>query len=214
MFDAILFDLDGTLTDPKEGITKCVQYALMKMGIDEPDLDKLLCFIGPPLVDSFTGIYYMTPDEAQKALAFYRERFTDTGIYENALINGVPELLKKLKKHGKTIALATSKPHVYANRILDFYGLSQYFDIKVGAELDGTRNEKKDVIAEVLRQLPSDASPVMVGDRRQDITGAKLCNIPSVGVRFGYAEENELENAGADFIAENVDELYKILMSE
>lgn len=214
MFDAILFDLDGTLTDPKLGITKSVQYALMKMGFTEPDLDKLLCFIGPPLFDSFSEFYGLSPDDANKAVTFYRERFTDTGIYENRLIDGIPKLLAELKDKGKIIALATSKPHVFATRILAHFQLSDYFDITVGAELDGTRNEKKDVITEVLRQLPSGVSPVMVGDRRQDVIGAKSCKIPCIGVRFGYAEENELEEAGADQIAPTVDALYRMLIAE
>jgi phosphoglycolate phosphatase len=211
MYNAILFDLDGTLTDPKEGITKCVQYALEKMGFYEPEPDRLLCFIGPPLVDSFMEFYNMPREDANKAVEYYRERFTDIGIYENSLIEGIPKLLEKLKEQNKIIALATSKPHVFARRVLEHFGLTKYFDIIVGAEFDGTRNEKKDVIAEVLRRLPKNSAPVMVGDRRQDVIGAKICCVPCVGVRFGYAEENELEDAGADAIAENVDELYKIL---
>lgn len=214
MYTTILFDLDGTLTDPKEGITKSVQYALSEMGIDEPNLDKLLPFIGPPLVDSFKAFYNMSDEEALSALSSYRERFSKTGIYENAVIDGIPELLSKLKEKGKTIALATSKPIVYAKRILEHFKLAEYFDILTGAELDGTRNAKKDVIAEVLSQLPSNSIPVMVGDRRQDIFGAKSCGLPCIGVRFGYAEENELETAGADMIAENVDELYAMLIAD
>lgn len=213
MYNAILFDLDGTLTNPKEGITKCVQYALLKMGIDEPNLDKLLPFIGPPLIDSFMGIYNMTNKEALLAVNYYRERFSEIGIYENELITDIPELLSNLKQSGKIIALATSKPIIYARRILKHYNLIEYFDILVGAELDGTRNLKKDVIAEALRQLPCDAAPVMVGDRRQDVIGAKECSIPCIGVRFGYAEKNELENAGVDLIAETVAELSYMLLS-
>ncbi len=211
MYNTILFDLDGTLTDPKEGITKSVQYALFKMGIDEPDLDKLLPFIGPPLVDAFSEYYGMAREDSLKAVAFYRERYKDVGIYENKLIEGIPQLLEALKKEGKTIALATSKPHVFARKVLEHFDLIKYFDIIVGAEFDGTRNEKKDVIIEVLKNLPKDATPIMVGDRRQDVVGAKLCSLPCIGVKFGYAEEGELETAGADFIAESVEDLYKIL---
>ena len=211
MFDTILFDLDGTLTDPKEGITKSVQYALEKMGVYEPNLENLVRFIGPPLVDSFSEFYGFNSDDAIRAVGFYRERFTNIGIYENRLIDGIPNLLENLKQSGKTIALATSKPHVYASRILDNFDLSDYFDVIVGAEFDGTRNEKKEVIEEVLRQLPDSQSPVMVGDRRQDVIGAKLCDIPCIGVRFGYAEENELENAGADFIASTISDLQNLL---
>lgn len=214
MYTAILFDLDGTLTDPKEGITKCVQYALSEMGINEPNLDKLISFIGPPLIDSFKELYNMSEKDALSAVSFYRRRFSKIGIYENSVINGIPEMLAKLKKKGKTIALATSKPIIYAERILEYYKLTNYFDIITGAELDGTRSEKKDVIAEVLRQLPGNSLPVMVGDRRQDVFGAKCCSVPCIGVRFGYAEENELEDAGADMIAENVDELYSMLIAD
>lgn len=212
MYNTILFDLDGTLTDPKEGITNCVRYALEKMGISPPPGEKLLCFIGPPLVDSFMHFYGMPKDEALQAVEFYRERFTETGIYENALINGTEELLEKLKKKGFKIALATSKPQIFAERILKYFNIIKYFDIIVGAELDGTRNEKKDVIAEVLSRLEPNDIPVMVGDRRQDVIGAKLCGIPCIGVRFGYAEENELEEAGADTIADGTEELLKHIL--
>ena len=192
MYNAILFDLDGTLTDPKEGITKCVQYALMKSGIEEADLDKLMCFIGPPLVDGFMEYYGMTRDAALKAVEYYRERFPEKGIFENNLIEGVPEMLAGLKAQGKIIALATSKPYVYAEMILKHFDLAKYFDIVVGAEFDGTRNAKKDVITEVLKNLPENSTPVMVGDRMYDVEGAKACMVPCIGVRFGYAEENEL----------------------
>lgn len=212
MYNTILFDLDGTLTNPREGITKCIQYALFKMGINEPDLNKLLPFIGPPLVDAFSKYYGFDNENSLKAVAFYRERYTDIGIFENELIDGIPNMLENLKKAGKTIALATSKPHIFANRIIEHFDILKYFDIVVGAEFDGTRNEKQAVISEVLKNLPDNVSPIMVGDRKHDVIGAKLCSIPCVGVKFGYAEPFELENAGADFIAETVDDLYKILM--
>lgn len=209
MYNTILFDLDGTLTDPKEGITKCVQYALSKMGIYENNLDKLLPFIGPPLVDAFIKFYNMTPEDAHKALNFYRERFCDVGMFENAVIPGIPKMLEKLKKSGKTLAVATSKPRVYADKILKHFALSEYFEIIMGPELNETRNTKDEVIAAVLQKFAD--NPVMVGDRRQDVTAAHLCNIPCIGVRFGYAEKNELEDAGADKIASTVDELLCIL---
>ena len=212
MYDTILFDLDGTLTDPKEGITKSVQYALKKCGITPPDENELLGFIGPPLFDSFQEFYRMPAKQANQAVAFYRERFSVTGLFENRVFDGVPELLHTLHSHQKTVALATAKPHIFARKILEHYNLIDQFDILVGAELDGTRGHKTDVIREVLRQLPDGAAPVMVGDRRQDILGARTCRIPSIGVRFGYAEPGELESAGADLIVDSIPALQEALL--
>lgn len=206
MFDLILFDLDGTLTEPKQGITNCVKYALAHFGIEEEDEKKLLSFIGPPLVDSFKELYGFSEEDALLAVEKYRERFSTIGLFENDVIDGAKELLAYLKKSGKIIALATSKPQVFAMQITEHFGLSEYFDIQVGAELDGTRNYKHEVISEVLKQAGcKDLSKVViVGDRKHDIQGAKKCNISSIGVKCGYAEENELEEAGADFIFENL----------
>ena len=211
MYDYIMFDLDGTLTDPKEGITKSVQYALSKMGITETDLDKLTCFIGPPLVVGFSEYYGMNEKNSLEAVAHYRKRYSDVGLFENAIIPGIPELLQKLKNDGKHLFVATSKPHVFANKILERYGILKFFEKVSGAELDGTRNDKKDVIAEVLADIPKDAKIVMVGDRRHDCIGAKYWNIPCIGVRFGYAEEGELEEAGAIKIVAMPEELYEVL---
>ena len=140
MKDIILFDLDGTLTDPKEGITKCVQYALAHFGIDVPNLDDLMCFIGPPLVDSFQMFYGFSEEKAEEAVAKYRERFKDIGIFENGVYDGVLELLKACKAAGKTIGLATSKPEEFARRILDKYGMAEYFDEITGSTMDGRIN--------------------------------------------------------------------------
>ncbi len=215
MFDLCLFDLDGTLTDPKEGITNCVKYALEYFGIDEKDEATLLRFIGPPLYDSFRGIYGFSDAAAKKAVEKYRERFSPIGIYENTVLDGACTMLKELKEKGKTLALATSKPYVFAEKILEKYDMSKYFDYAVGSELDGTRNYKDEVITEVFRMAkPSDLSRVvMIGDRKQDIIGAKKCGIASIGVRCGYAEEDELEDAGADFIFANLYELTDFLLN-
>ncbi len=209
MFDLILFDLDGTLTDPKEGITNCVKYALSGFGIEENDISVLLKFIGPPLYNSFRSIYGMDDATANSALEKYRERFSDVGLFENSVLDGAAELLEQLKNSNKKIALATSKPYVFAKRILEKYDLAKYFDIVVGAELDGTRNYKDEVITEVLKQAgnPDLSKVVMIGDRCHDILGAKKCNIKSIGVKCGYAEENELEDAGADYIFQNLYDL-------
>lgn len=211
----ILFDLDGTLTDPKEGITKSVQYALADFGIIEPDLDALVCFIGPPLLESFREYYGMDQTEAERAVGKYRERFSDVGLYENRVFDGIPEMLLRLCEAGKTLCLATSKPTVFAKKILKRYNLDGYFEVIVGSELDGRRTNKAEVIEEVLRQInlqDQRERVLMVGDRRHDIQGAKACQIESVGVRFGYAEPGELEEAGADHIAADVDELQHLLL--
>ena len=209
MYNTILFDLDGTLTDPKEGITKCVQYALSRMGIKEDNLDNLLPFIGPPLVDAFMKFYSLSFEDAHNALSFYRERFSSVGMFENSIIPGIPEMLENLKSNGKILVVATSKPRVYAEKILSHFDLSKYFEIILGPELNETTNTKDEIISAILQKFSS--SPIMVGDRRQDVNAAHICKIPCVGVKFGYAEKDELENAGADKIASSVDELYTIL---
>ena len=152
-FRYILFDLDGTLTDPKEGITNSVQYALRSFGIDEPDTDKLIPFIGPPLMDSFRDFYGFTPEMGMEGVKKYREYFRDKGIFQNRLLEGVPEMLKALKDAGKMISLATSKPEPFARQILDHFQISGYFDEIVGAGIDETRGTKREVIEEVFRRL-------------------------------------------------------------
>ncbi len=217
MYKYILFDLDGTLTDPKEGITKCVQYALAACGIDEPNLDNLLSFIGPPLVDEFMRVYGFSLEKAQFALEKYRERFPVKGIYENKIYPGAAELLSALKQSGKKIALATSKPQPYAEKILENFEIKQYFDVIVGATFDSKRNDKADVVAEVLNQLgiteDKKEEVIMVGDRKHDVLGAAKNGINTVGVRLGYAEEGELETAGAIYIAEDMAALAQYLLN-
>lgn len=215
MFDVILFDLDGTLTDPKEGITNCVKYALRHFNIEENDDATLLEFIGPPLYDSFRGIYGFSHEDANLCVEKYRERYSVTGLFENAVLDGATEILKELKKAGKTTALATSKPLVFAERIVEKYRLSEYLDYVVGADLKGGINYKDEVISEVLRQTKTNdlSKVVIVGDRKHDILGAKKCGIASIGVKCGYAEENELEDAGADFIFENLHEVKDFLLN-
>ncbi len=214
MFDLILFDLDGTLTDPKEGITNCVKYALKHFGIEENNETTLLKFIGPPLYDSFRELYGFSHDEANLAVEKYRERYSVTGIFENAVLDGAVEILKELKQAGKITSLATSKPLVFAEKIVERYGLSEYLDYVVGADLKGGINYKDEVINEVLRQTKTKdlSKVVIVGDRMHDILGAKKCGIASIGVKCGYAERNELEDAGADFIFQNLHEVKEFLL--
>jgi len=220
MFEYILFDLDGTLTDPKIGITSSVQYALRAFGIDEPNLDMLEPFIGPPLADSFMEFYGFTPDKANQAIEKYHERFDGQGIYENELYKGIDKMLLALKKSEKSLAIASSKPTPLVVRVLEYFDIRQYFDYIVGSELDGRRSKKEEVVAEALRlMLPVSLSArekkervAMVGDRKFDIEGAKAFGLTSIGVSFGYAAEGELEAAGADYIVDTVSELEELLM--
>lgn len=217
MFSYILFDLDGTLSDPKQGICGSVQYALKSFGIEEPDIDRLEPFIGPPLRDSFMKYYGFTPEQAEEAVAKYRERFSVTGKYENTLYPGIAPLLHDLVRAGAKLAVASSKPTVYVEDILVHFGIRQYFDIVVGSELDGTRDRKEEVVAEALRQLDEScgAKPcevVMVGDRCFDVEGAKAAGTRSVAVTYGYAQPGELEQAGADIIVRDVEGLRQVLM--
>ena len=209
----IFFDLDGTLTDPQEGITNCVKYALESFGIRETDYSKLMRFIGPPLVYSFSEYYGFDKEKSLAAVAKYRERFADIGIFENRAYDGIETVLQKLVDTSHILVLATSKPKVFADRIMTKYRLRPYFKLICGSELDGTRNDKNEVIEYAIDKLQIPREKIiMVGDRRQDIIGAKKCGIASCGVRYGYAEPDELENAGADYIAENLEELLEILM--
>lgn len=216
MFEYILFDLDGTLTDPKIGITKSVQYALKDFGIEEPDLDKLEAFIGPPLADSFREFYGFDEEQAKRAVKKYRERFNVTGIFENEIYPGIAKLLKNLHDSGRKISIASSKPTELVERILDHFEIRQYFDYVVGSELDGTRSKKEEVVEEALRRMVPEnligKSVAMVGDRKFDIEGARAFGLTGIGVSFGYAEDGELEEAGADYIVDTVEVLEGLLV--
>ena len=226
----VLFDLDGTLTDPMVGITTCVQYALAAAGIEEPDLQKLTPFIGPPLKQSFMEFYGFSDEKAEQAVEKYRERFKDVGIFENEVYEGIPKLLSSLKKEGMLLSVASSKPEVFVKRILAHFSIDSYFDAVVGSELDGRRTDKKEVVAEALKRLyEKDAEMAeieetalfdaakrkctyMVGDRKFDIIGAKAEDVISVGVTYGYGSEEELLAEKPDFLAHSVDELKEILL--
>lgn len=219
MFEYILFDLDGTLTDPKLGITSSVQYALRALGIEEPSLDRLEPFIGPPLADSFREFYGLEGERLATAIDKYRERFATQGIFENEIYPGIPQMLADLKAKGKKLAIASSKPTLFVEQILEHFEIEKYFDHVVGSNMDGTRGTKEEVVEETLRQmLTVEMTPgqkrdavAMVGDRKFDIEGARAHGITSVGVSFGYAPEGELEEAGADFIVNSVDSLHVVL---
>ena len=213
----ILFDLDGTLTDPKEGITKSVQHALAHFGIAVDDLDSLIPFIGPPLTDSFEMFYGFTHEQALEGVRVYREYFTQRGWRENQEYAGVREMLRALKTAGFSLSVATSKPEVFALRILDYFHLTDYFDVVGGADLDGTRIRKADVIRYTLGRAGISQSGqaleqvAMVGDREHDILGAKAVGIESVGVLYGYGSREELEAAGADALVKQPGDLVRLL---
>lgn len=214
MHKIVLFDLDGTLTDPKTGITRCVQHALKHYGIDE-DCDNLTRFIGPPLVDSFMEFYDFSREQALEATKIYRERFAPIGKFENEVYEGIPEMLGALKDAGIVLGVASSKPEPFVIDILKHFDMYDYFDVVTGSLLNETRTKKEEVLEEALSRLKLIAGSTdiaMVGDRKFDIIGAKAFNLASVGVRFGYAEEGELEAENPDFIAETVEELKNYLL--
>lgn len=213
MYDIVLFDLDGTLTDPGEGITNSVAYALNKFGIEVIDKTTLYNFIGPPLVDSFMKYYGFNKEDALLAVDYYREYFGVTGIFENQVFDGIPELLEGIKKSGRKISLATSKPEQYAVRILEHFDLLKYFDFVGAATMDETRSKKADVIKYTLDSLGvvDKSNVVMVGDRHHDIKGAVQNGLDSIGVLFGYGNQEELEIAGATYIAETVNDILKFI---
>ncbi len=215
MYKYILFDLDGTLTDSFEGITKCVQYALNSYGIKDEPLEKLKVFIGPALKDSFMSFYGFSEEDALAATAKYRERFKDIGIYENKVYDGIPELLKKLKEKGYVMAIASSKPTVFVERILEYFNIKEYFSCVMGSLMNGIRGKKCDVIQAVFEELKiTDKSQVlMVGDRLHDVEGAKQMNVDCLGVSYGFGGREELETAGATYVVDTVEEMEALLLN-
>lgn len=217
MYQYVLFDLDGTLTDPQEGITNCVQYALDSFGIHHQPKEKLLKFIGPPLAESFMVYYNMDKEAARRAVQKYRERFTDIGIFENRLYEGTEKMLYDLKTAGRTLAVASSKPEVFVERILEHFHIKHYFDIVKGSFLDGRREIKSQVIEAVFEELPKGFEKsrlVMVGDRLHDVNGAKAVGVDCIGVSFGYGGRKELEDAGADAIVDSMEELKNYILNK
>jgi len=197
-----LFDLDGTLTDPGIGITNSVMHALEKFNIHVSDRKELYPFIGPPLVDSFEKYFGFDEKQALQAVEYYREYFREDGIFENVVYEGIPEMLGELKNRGAIVALATSKPYEFSVRILDHFDLHQYFDFVGAATMDGRISRKADVISHLIDKLVENekSSILMIGDRDQDIDGAKANGLQSAGVLWGYGSREELMDAGADYI--------------
>ncbi|MCQ2591244.1 MAG: HAD family hydrolase [Treponema sp.] len=213
-FDYIFFDLDGTLTDPAEGITNSFKHAFKCFGMESPDYKTLLTFIGPPLPVTFKDFCGFDDQKTAEAVVKYREYFADKGLFENKVYEGIPRLLEDLRSAGKRLAVATSKPEIYSLRIMEHFDLSKYFDFICGSNMDETRGNKAQVIAYALEKCGvSDKSKVlMVGDRHHDIDGAKLNGLKSCGVLFGYGNREELEEAGADYIVDSVQALGKFLL--
>lgn len=226
MHRLILFDLDGTLTESHPGIIRSVQYALERMGYPVLPEDELYCFVGPPLTDSFTSVIHMSEEEAGRAVACYREYFSTKGKYENRVYAGIPELLERLRADGFLLGIASSKPEVFVRDILGHFGLLNSFDMICGATMDGSRSEKPDIIRYALRRAgykTEDAADaehgmaavrreaVMVGDRKYDVTGAHAMGMAAVGVTWGYGSREELTASGADALAADPEELYRVL---
>ena len=212
--NTVLFDLDGTLTDPAEGITNSVAHALRRFGLEPPPREELLDFIGPPLADSFQKNFGFYAAQARQAIDFYREYFRGRGIFENRVYPGVPGLLSGLRESGKKLLLATSKPEPFAEEILDHFGIAKYFDLCVGASMDETLVRKADVVRLALARSGAEPSAsVMVGDRSHDVLGALANGVAPIGVLYGYGSSAELADAGASMLAPTVAELERLLMS-
>ncbi len=211
MIKYVLFDLDGTLTDPKEGITKCVKKALSYFGI-ERECDELTEFIGPPLKEHFMEYASLDDKEGTKAVELYRERYAPVGVFENRIYDGIIDMLKALKAQGKVLSVATSKPTVFSEQICQRFGISPYISCLSGSELDGTNTDKAAVIRIAMERLGADKdNTVMVGDRIHDFLGAQKNGIPFVGVSYGYAAEGEFDGTSAP-VAASPDELKEILL--
>ncbi|WP_410982391.1 HAD family hydrolase [Bacillus cereus] len=208
-YTTFLFDLDGTLTDPKEGIVNSVLYALRKMGIDEPNQKEIESFIGPPIQHSFADRYKMNEEQVEQAVAYFREYMRQSGLRENKVYEKIPCILQELKDEKKRLFVATSKPTVFARQVLEHLNLNHFFEEIVGSNLDGTRIKKDEIIEYILHTNPEleREEVVMVGDRKHDIIGANRSGIDSIGVLYGYGSEEELKEAGTTHIVKHVEEL-------
>jgi phosphoglycolate phosphatase len=214
-YDFLLFDMDGMLVDTREGILKCAAHALSAFGIEVEDLSSLTKFVGPPLSYSFTEFYGLSPEDAKKAVAIYRERYSAKGQYECYVFDGVPEMLQALLKKGYRLCIATSKLESYAKSMLDRLGIGCYFEQVIGATPDEAISTKDEVIeASLVRMGITDRQrALMIGDRKHDVLGAKKCGLDSFGVYMGCAEESEHEAAGATYIANSIQSLQDALLA-
>lgn len=214
MLKYALFDLDGTLTDPGPGITNCVAYALEKFDIFPKNREELYPYIGPPLTYSFQEFHGLSAEQAEQALLFYRERFSVKGLYENDLYPGITDLLVSLKDRGVELIVATSKPEEFTVRILEHFDLAKYFTFVGGNTLNEDRPTKEAVIAYIRENYPdiSRENAVMIGDRKYDIRGAHCHDLPAIGVLYGYGDREEMDDAGADFIVDDIANLTSLLL--
>ena len=213
MYQTILFDLDGTLTDSSLGITNSVRFALEKMDLPVPAREELLPFIGPPLKESFSKYFHLSDQDSQRAVAFYRQYFSKIGLFENQLYPDVLPVLSDLSASGKKLILATSKPQIFAVQILEHFQIKDFFQVIAGATLDGQRSTKADVIQHALEmaQISDTRQCLMVGDRKHDIEGANAHLMDSAGVLYGFGSINELEEAGATYILDKLADLPSLI---
>ena len=213
MYQTIFFDLDGTLTESAPGITRSVAYALKKWGIEVEDLRTLEPFVGPPLAESFARYFDFTPEQCRDGIRYYREYYVNKGLFENSVYPGIEDMLRELKNAGKRLIVATSKPEEMAVRILEHFQLTDCFERIAGASMDEKRVEKADVLRYVIEDLGQVdlTKAVMVGDRENDVRGARENGLPCIGVLYGYGSREELTEAGAAKIADTVEELKKML---
>lgn len=205
-YEYILFDLDGTLTDSGKGIANSVLYALKKFGIEVEDRSKLYRFVGPPLLDSFERYYSMQEKDARKAIDYFHEYFVEKGIYENEVYSGIPQMLEELRRMGKKLGVATSKPEPFAVSVLQYFGLEGYFEFICGGPMDEGKSGKDRVIAAALGfcKVNDKSRIIMVGDREYDVYGARANGLDCIGVLYGYGSRNELVHAGAVRLADTV----------
>ena len=210
MSRAILFDLDGTLTDSGEGIINCAILALNHFGLPVPDRETLRVFVGPPLDETFMK-FGVPADKTDEAIRVYRSRYTTIGKFENVPYSGIEELLQKLTENGHKLYVATSKPEAMSIEILEKFGLAKYFTLICGATLDGSRSKKADIISYLLEKAGGAENAIMVGDTAYDVIGAKAHGMPAIGVSWGYGEVADMEEAGAAAIAHTMDELFSLL---
>ncbi|KFX70849.1 HAD family hydrolase [Pseudomonas taeanensis MS-3] len=213
-YQNILFDLDGTLTDPREGITRSVQFALSRLGIDEPDLRALEHFIGPPLLQCFMHSYELDEATAWQAVAHYRERFAEVGLYENRVFAGVDPLLQLLQAQDRRLYIATSKPTLFAEQIARHFDFARHFEVVYGSELDGTRTDKVELIRHLLEQEGlSAADCLMIGDRKHDLIGARRNGVDAAAVGYGFGSAEELRAEAPTYHFQTLAELHRAFMT-